>query len=67
MNFIELGKAAHANGEHRAPALNAHVMEAIAGFKVGNPEVLRIMTDFTKGYDMGHRAEMAALMAEMAA
>ena len=67
MNFIELGKAAHANGELRAPAANAQVMEAIAGFQVGNPEVIRIMTDFTKGYDMGQRAEMDALMAEMMA
>lgn len=67
MNFIELGKAAHANGELRAPAANAQVMEAIAGFEVGNPEVMRIMTDFTKGFDMGQRAEMDALMAEMMA
>jgi hypothetical protein len=67
MNFIELGKAAHANGELRAPAANAQVIEAIAGFQVGDPEVIRIMTDFTKGFDMGQRAEMDALMAEMMA
>jgi hypothetical protein len=63
MNFIELGKAAHANGEHRAPADNAHVMEAIAGFKVGNPETLRIMNDFTKGFDMAVMAECAEILA----
>jgi hypothetical protein len=67
MNFIELGKAAHANGELRAPAANAHVMEAIAGFQVGDPEVIRMMTDFTKGFDMGTRTELDALMAEWAA
>lgn len=63
MNFIELGKAAHANGELRAPAANAQVMEAIAGFKVGNPETLRIMNDFTKGYEMGIQAECDAILA----
>lgn len=63
MDFIELGKAAHANGEHRAPALNAHVMAAIAGNNVGAPETLRIMTDFTKGFDMATEAELAELMA----
>lgn len=63
MDFIELGKAAHANGEHRAPALNAHVMAAIADNKVGDPETLRIMTDFTKGFDMGVREELDAILA----
>ena len=63
MNFIELGKAAHANDELRAPAANAQVMAAIAGFKVGDPEVMRIMTDFAKGYDMGVEAECAAILA----
>jgi hypothetical protein len=58
MNFIELGKAAHANDEHRPPALNAHVQEAIAGLQVGDPKTLRIMSDFTKGYDMAIRAEL---------
>lgn len=63
MNFIELGKAAHANGEHRAPTLNAQVMEAIAGRKVGDPETLRIMNDFTKGYEMGVQDECGAILA----
>jgi hypothetical protein len=63
MNFIELGKAAHANGEHRAPALNAHVMEAIAGNKVGDPETLRIMNDFTRGYEMAIQEECDAILA----
>jgi hypothetical protein len=63
MNFIELGKAAHANGELRAPAANAQVMAAIAGFKVGNPETLRIMNDFTRGYEMGVQAECDAILA----
>ena len=63
MNFIELGKAAHANNEHSAPALNAHVMEALAGRKVGDPETLRIMKDFTKGYNMGIQAECDAILA----
>ena len=63
MNFIELGKAAHANGEHRAPAMNAQVMEALAGRKVGDPDTLRIMNDFTKGYEMGIEAECAAILA----
>jgi hypothetical protein len=63
MNFIELGKAAHANGELRAPAANAKVMAAIAGNKVGNPETLRIMNDFIKGYEMGVQAECDAILA----
>jgi len=58
MNFINLGKAAHANDEHRAPALNAHVQEAIAGLQVGDPKTLRIMSEFTKGYDMAIRDEL---------
>jgi len=63
MNFIELGKAAHANDELRAPAANAQVMAAIAGFQVGDSEVMRIMTDFTKGYDMAMRVELDAILA----
>jgi len=63
MNFIELGKAAHANGSLRAPAMNAQVMEAIAGLPVGSLEAKRIMTDFTKGYDMATEAELAAILA----
>lgn len=63
MNFIELGKAAHANGNLRAPAMNAQVMEAIAGIPAGSPEAMRIMTDFTKGFDMAIDAELAELMA----
>ena len=65
MNFIELGKAAHANGELRAPAANAQVMAALAGRKVGDPENLRIMTDFTKGFDMGVDAECDAILASL--
>jgi hypothetical protein len=60
MDFINLGKAAHANGEHRAPALNAHVQEAIAGLQVGDPKALRVMSEFTKGYDMAIRDELDA-------
>lgn len=63
MNFIDLGKAAHANGNLRAPAMNAKVMEAIAGLPVGSTETKRIMSDFTKGYDMATEAELAELMA----
>lgn len=63
MDFIELGKAAHANGNLRAPAMNAQVMEAIAGLPVGSPETMRIMKDFTKGFDMATAAEVAELMA----
>lgn len=63
MNFIELGKAAHANGGHRAPAMNAQVVEALAGRKVGDPETLRIMNDFTKGFEMGIQAECDAILA----
>jgi hypothetical protein len=62
MNFIELGKAAHANGELRAPAANAQVMEALAGLPVGSTEGKRIMTDFTKGFDMGVMEECAAIL-----
>ena len=63
MDFIELGKAAHANGALRAPDMNAQVMEAIAGLPVGSPETMRIMRDFTKGFDMGVMAECAAILA----
>ena len=63
MDFIELGKAAHANDELRAPAANAHVMEALAGLKVGDPKAMQIMNDFTKGYEMGIEAECAAILA----
>ena len=63
MNFIELGKAAHANDELRAPAANAQVMAALAGLPVGSKEGMRIMRDFTKGFDMGVEAECAAILA----
>lgn len=63
MNFIDLGKAAHANGNLRAPAMNAQVMEALAGLPVGSTEGLRIMTEFTKGFDMATEAELTELMA----
>lgn len=63
MNFIELGKAAHANNALRAPAMNAQVMEAIAGLPVGSLEAKRIMSDFTKGYDLATETELAALLA----
>lgn len=63
MEFIELGKAAHANGNLRAPAMSAEVMEAIAALPVGSTETKRIMSDFTKGYDMATEIELAALMA----
>ena len=63
MNFIELGKAAHEAGALRAPAMNAQVMEALAGLPVGSKEGKRIMADFTKGFDMATAAEIAELMA----
>lgn len=59
---MELGKAAHANGELRAPAANAQVMAALAGRKVGDPENLRIMTDFAKGFDLAVQAELDAIL-----
>ena len=56
--FIEAGKAAHANGDMRAPALNATVTEALAGNKVGDPRNLEIMAAFTAGYDMAVELEI---------
>jgi hypothetical protein len=63
MNFIELGKAAHANGALRAPAMNAQIMEALAGLPVGSKEGKRIMADFAKGFDMAVMAECAEILA----
>lgn len=63
MNFIEIGAQAHANNEHRAPALNAKVQKAIKGLKVGDPRATQIMKDFTKGYDMAIEEELAAILA----
>jgi hypothetical protein len=63
MNFIELGKAAHANGALRAPAMNAQVLAALSGLPVGSKDGKRIMTDFTKGFDMAVMAECAEILA----
>lgn len=66
MNFIELGKAAHANNSHRAPAMNSEVMAALKGLPVGSPDTMRIMTDFTKGYDMALEVELAEILRDAA-
>ena len=63
MNFIELGKSAHANGDLRAPAMNAYVMEALAGLPVGSENGTRIMSDFTKGFDLATESELSELLA----
>lgn len=61
--FYEAGKAAHANGDMRAPLFNADVQKALIDLPVGDPRVLDIMQAFTNGFDAAVEVEVNVILA----
>ncbi len=56
LDFVEIGRQAFHRGADRAPALNAEVQQALTGLPVGTAETIRIMKDFTAGWDAANMA-----------
>ncbi|MGH3802564.1 MAG: hypothetical protein ACRDTD_21060 [Pseudonocardiaceae bacterium] len=50
VDFAEVGRAAHAEGETRSPALSAVVRRALEGLAVGDGLGRKIMSDFVEGW-----------------
>lgn len=63
VKFYEAGKAAYANGDMRAPILNADVQQALIDLPVGDPRVLDIMQAFTNGFDAAAEVELSEIVA----
>jgi hypothetical protein len=59
LDFEAVGRQAALNDEPAAPSVNAQVRYALAGRPVGDPENIRIMEAFSKGYQ-AVRNEQAA-------
>jgi hypothetical protein len=65
VDFEEIGRQAALNDEPAAPAANATVQAALAGRTVGDPENIRIMQAFSKGYQAERQAQADEEMHDM--
>lgn len=57
VDFVEVGRAAHAEGETLSPALSAVVRRALEGLTVGDGLGRKIMSDFVDGWAAASLAE----------
>ncbi len=57
VDFVEVGRAAHAEGETLSPALSAVVRRALEGLTVGDGLGRKIMSDFVDGWTAASLAE----------
>lgn len=64
LDFEQVGRQAALNDEPGAPISNADVRYALAGKKVGDPENMRILTAFQKGYQQVRDEQAAEALAE---
>jgi hypothetical protein len=63
LNFEAVGRQAALNDESAAPVSNADVRYALAGHQVGDPENIRIMEAFQKGYQAVRDEQAAEVLA----
>jgi hypothetical protein len=64
IDWQEVGREAFHNGDMMAPALNAKVMAAIGGYRIGDPETQRVMQAFIEGYRAMVDEQPAEVLAE---
>ncbi|HVQ17707.1 MAG TPA: hypothetical protein VMT27_01570 [Actinomycetes bacterium] len=67
VDFEQVGRQAARNDEPAAPGVNADVRWALAGRPVGDPENIRIMEAFSKGYQSVRDEEAQAALADLTA